>query len=218
MSKTSLISKALLVALALGGAAPAAAAGKVLKISNGLNEQHPTYLAGKKFGELLAAKLPGKYDVQVYANAQLGDDVRATEAVRMGSLEMVATSASPLTGLVPEFSIFDLPFIITSEAAADAVYDGPVGERLAKALEAKGLVHKLKDGVKVLGAGELKKALTLKVHKVSETAKAAIEKAGGKIELIAEKQLALPKRGEGVRNRLAKEKAARRAAAAAKKK
>ena len=63
----------------------------------------------------METKLPGKYDVQVYANAQLGDDVRATEAVRMGTLEMVATSASPLTGLVPEFSVFDLPFIITSE-------------------------------------------------------------------------------------------------------
>ncbi len=137
---TSPLWKAMLVVLALAGAMPAAAAGKVLKISNGINEQHPTYLAGKKFGELLAAKLPGKYEVQVYANAQLGDDVRATEAVRMGSLEMVATSASPLTGLVPAFSVFDLPFIIPSEAAADAVYDGPVGQRLAKELEAKGLV------------------------------------------------------------------------------
>ncbi len=137
---TSPLWKAMLWVLALAGAMPAAAAGKVLKISNGINEQHPSYLAGKKFGELLAAKLPGKYDVQVYANAQLGDDVRATEAVRMGALEMVCTSASPLTGMVPEFSVFDLPFLITSEAAADAVYDGPVGQRLARALEPKGMV------------------------------------------------------------------------------
>jgi tripartite ATP-independent transporter DctP family solute receptor len=111
----------------------------ILKISNGLNESHPTYLAGKEFERILESKLPGKYDVQVYANAQLGDDVRATEGVRMGTLEMVATSASPLTGLVPEFNIFDLPFIITSEKAADAVYDGPVGAKLAALLEPKGL-------------------------------------------------------------------------------
>ena len=112
---------------------------RVLKISNGVNQLHPSYLAGKKFGEILAAKLPGKYNVQVYADAQLGDDVRATEAVRMGTLEMVTTSASPLTGLVPEFNVFDLPFIIPSEKAADAIFDGPVGAKLAAALESKGL-------------------------------------------------------------------------------
>jgi tripartite ATP-independent transporter DctP family solute receptor len=112
---------------------------KVLKISNGINEQHPSYLGGKKFGEIVAAKLPGRYDVQVYANSQLGDDVRSTEAVRMGTLEMVTTSASPLTGLVPEFNVFDLPFIVPSEKAADAIYDGPIGAKLAAALESKGI-------------------------------------------------------------------------------
>jgi tripartite ATP-independent transporter DctP family solute receptor len=112
---------------------------KVLKISNGINEQHPSYLGGKKFGEILAARLPGKYTVQVYANSQLGDDVRSTEAVRMGTLEMVNTSASPLTGLVPEFNVFDLPFIVPSTKAADAIFDGPIGANLAAALEKKGL-------------------------------------------------------------------------------
>ena len=120
-------------------AGQAFAQAKILKISNGINEQHPSYLANKRFGEILAAKLPGKYTVQVYANAQLGDDVRATEAVRMGTLEMVTTSASPLTGLVPEFNVFDLPFIVPSEKAADAIFDGPIGAKLAAALESKGI-------------------------------------------------------------------------------
>jgi large subunit ribosomal protein L15 len=39
--------------------------------------------------------------------------------------------------------------------------------------------------VKILAQGELKKALTVKAHKFSETAKAAIEKAGGKIEVLS---------------------------------
>jgi TRAP-type C4-dicarboxylate transport system substrate-binding protein len=130
----------LTLALAIGlTAGQAPAQGKVLKISNGINEQHPSYLGNKKFGEILAAKLPGKYNVQVYANSQLGDDVRATEAVRMGTLEMVTTSASPLTGLVPEFNVFDLPFIVPNEKAADAIFDGPIGAKLATALEAKGI-------------------------------------------------------------------------------
>jgi len=116
-----------------------AAAPKVIKISNGLNEQHPVVLAEKEFEKYVETKLPGKYDVQVYANAQLGDDVRATEAVRMGTLEMVVPTTSPVTGLVPEFNVFDLPFIITSEKAADAVFDGKVGAKFSALLEPKGL-------------------------------------------------------------------------------
>ncbi len=150
MKKVSVIVLSLFMMLAVsqtfaGGSGEKKAAGqaagpaKVLKISNGINEQHPSYLASVEFKKIVESKLPGKYDVQVYANAQLGDDVRATEAVRMGTLEMVATSASPLTGLVPEFSVFDLPFIITSEKAADAVFDGPVGAKLAAGLEPKGI-------------------------------------------------------------------------------
>jgi len=138
MRKTVVFVLAIALAVVMT-AGQAFAQAKVLKISNGINEQHPSYLANKKFGEILNAKLPGKYNVQVYANAQLGDDVRATEAVRMGTLEMVTTSASPLTGLVPEFNVFDLPFIIPSEKAADAVFDGPIGAKLAAALEAKGI-------------------------------------------------------------------------------
>ncbi len=138
MKKTWIVMVALLAVVALA-AGNAFAQAKILKVSNGVNEQHPSYIAGKKFGEILNAKLPGKYDVQVYANAQLGDDVRATEGVRMGTLEMVCTSASPLTGLVPEFNVFDLPFIVTSEKAADAIYDGPVGAKLGAALEPKGI-------------------------------------------------------------------------------
>ena len=56
-------------------AAPAAPAKKVIKVSIGLNEQHPEYLGLKKFKEEVEKKTNGRYDVQLYPNAQLGDDV-----------------------------------------------------------------------------------------------------------------------------------------------
>ena len=40
------------------------------------------------------------------------------------------------------------------------------------------------DGVKVLGNGKLEKKLTVKAHKFSKTAKEAIEKMGGKAEVM----------------------------------
>ena len=51
-------------------------------------------------------------------------------------------------------------------------------------LKESGLVKKEKDGIKILGSGELTKKLTVKANKFSSTAKEKIENAGGKIEVI----------------------------------
>lgn len=48
----------------------------------------------------------------------------------------------------------------------------------------KGLIPKAKDGVKVLGRGEIKKALTFKVNKCSDSARQKIEAAGGRVEVL----------------------------------
>ena len=47
-----------------------------------------------------------------------------------------------------------------------------------------GIVKNPKDGVKILGNGELTKQLTVKVNAFSESAKAKIEELGGKAEVI----------------------------------
>lgn len=51
-------------------------------------------------------------------------------------------------------------------------------------LKQKGLIKSLKDGVKILGGGDLEKALTVKAQGFSKTAVEKIEKAGGKVEVI----------------------------------
>lgn len=47
-----------------------------------------------------------------------------------------------------------------------------------------GKVRNLKDGIKVLGNGTIDKKITVKAHKVSASAKAAIEAKGGNVEII----------------------------------
>ncbi len=47
-----------------------------------------------------------------------------------------------------------------------------------------GLVNDLHDGIKILGDGELTKALTVKAHKFSKSAQDKIEKAGGTVEVL----------------------------------
>lgn len=51
-------------------------------------------------------------------------------------------------------------------------------------LLASGVVSKLRDGLKVLGEGEITRAVSIRTHKISASAREKIEKAGGKVELI----------------------------------
>ena len=54
----------------------------------------------------------------------------------------------------------------------------------AQSLKDAGVIKKTLDGVKVLGKGEITKAITVKVAAISESAKAKIEAAGGKVEVL----------------------------------
>lgn len=64
----------------------------------------------------------------------------------------------------------------------DVFEDGAVVD--IEALKNKGLVSHAKDGVKILGNGEITKKLTVKVNYFSASAKEKIEAAGGKAEVI----------------------------------
>ena len=64
----------------------------------------------------------------------------------------------------------------------DSFDDGSVVD--VPALQSKGLVSNPRDGVKILGNGDITKKLTVKVNYFSESAKQKIEAAGGKAEVV----------------------------------
>ncbi|HHU61263.1 MAG: 50S ribosomal protein L15 [Bacillota bacterium] len=47
-----------------------------------------------------------------------------------------------------------------------------------------GLVNKVRDGIKILGNGDINQELTVQAHSFTKSAAAKIEKAGGKVEVI----------------------------------
>lgn len=51
-------------------------------------------------------------------------------------------------------------------------------------LKQAGLVKKLRDGLKVLGEGDLDRALTVRAHAFSASAREKVERAGGVVEVI----------------------------------
>jgi large subunit ribosomal protein L15 len=92
----------------------------------------------------------------------------------------------PLQRRIPKrgfVNIFAKEIAIVNLSAIDEKFaDGAVVD--VEALIEAGLVKKALDGVKVLGNGEISKKLTVKANAFSESAKAKIEAAGGKAEVI----------------------------------
>jgi tripartite ATP-independent transporter DctP family solute receptor len=114
----------------------------VIKVSNGVAEKHPAVVAlREKFKTIVEEKTNGRYVVEVYHSNQLGDDVKATEALRAGTLEACVTSTAPLVGFTKELAIFDIPFLFPDEKTADAVLDGPIGEKMSALMPSKGLIN-----------------------------------------------------------------------------
>ena len=79
-------------------------------------------------------------------------------------------------------NIFAKKYVSVNVEVLDKFNDGD--EVTAQSLLEKGIISKTLDGVKILGRGEVTKKLTVKVAKVSESAKEKIEKAGRKAEVI----------------------------------
>ncbi|HSZ64875.1 MAG TPA: 50S ribosomal protein L15 [Xanthobacteraceae bacterium] len=73
------------------------------------------------------------------------------------------------------------------QAAIDAKVIDPAAKIDAAALVKAGLLRRAKDGVRLLGTGEIKAKVTLSVYGASKSAVAAVEKAGGTVEILAPK-------------------------------
>ncbi|QOR67237.1 TRAP transporter substrate-binding protein [Cytobacillus suaedae] len=113
---------------------------KTIRAGIGLNDAHPQYKGLLKFKEIVEEKTEGQIVVETYHSGQLGDDRTMTEALQLGTQEVVIPSTAPLANFVPEFSVFDFPFLFPSEEVADKVLDGEVGQKFLDKLEPQNLV------------------------------------------------------------------------------
>ena len=111
-----------------------------------------------------------------------GQNARSGGGVRPG----FEGGQMPLQRRVPKRgfnNIFRTEYATVNVAALEERFDANAVVD-AESLKACGLIKKELDGIKVLGKGDLTKALTVKVSAVSESAKAKIEAAGGTVEVL----------------------------------
>ncbi|WP_017727105.1 TRAP transporter substrate-binding protein [Halalkalibacterium ligniniphilum] len=106
----------------------------------GLNSEHPQFKGLEKFKEIVEEESNGTIQVELYHSGQLGDDRTMMEALQLGSQEVTVPSTAPIANFVPEFAVFDFPFLFPNSEVADAVLDGEVGTKFLDMLEEQNLV------------------------------------------------------------------------------
>ena len=110
-----------------------------------------------------------------------GQNARSGGGVRIG----FEGGQMPLARRLPKRgfnNIFAQPLTAVNVAVLNKFEDGAVVD--AEALLAAGILSKVEYGVKFLGNGTVTKNVTVKASAFSESAKAKIEAAGGKAEVI----------------------------------
>ena len=130
-----------IAAALLTGPASAQFQDRTIRVSNGINADHPVGNGLAKMNQCVGEKSGGKMKLQGFWGNALGGDLQATQQLRSGTLEMVITSTSPLVGILPDLGVFDLPFLFANAKEADAVLDGSFGQYIADKLPAVGLVN-----------------------------------------------------------------------------
>ena len=110
-----------------------------------------------------------------------GQKARSGGSIRLG----FEGGQMPLIRRIPKRGFnnanFKTRFAVVNLDALNAFDNGATVDE--QSLLAAGIIRRPYDAVKILGSGELKKKLTINVDKASETAKTAIEKAGGSLSV-----------------------------------
>jgi C4-dicarboxylate-binding protein DctP len=155
----SLVIGAVALALPMNAlAAPApASAPIVIKFSHVVATQTPKGQAADYFKKIAEERTKGAVKIEVYPNSQLYKDKEEMEALQLGAVQMLAPSLAKFGPLgVKEFEVFDLPFIFDSYTELHKVTQGPIGAKLLKKLEPKGIMGLAywDNGFKVMSANK----------------------------------------------------------------
>ncbi len=129
----------LAVCLSIALVAPVAMAkGTNIKIAHVVNEKDAFHVCALKFKEIVEEKTDGEVTVTIFPNAKLGDERALLEGMKMGVVDAGIITSGPIINFIPEFGVFDLPFLFRSPSHAYAVLDGPVGKTLLGKMEDQG--------------------------------------------------------------------------------
>jgi TRAP-type transport system periplasmic protein len=116
---------------------------RTLNMSLALGEGSHHHVGAKAFAEKLSELTDGRINVNFHYNNALGGEREVVEGMSINSIDIGITSTGPIGGFVPDYFMFDMPYLFENKDHAYAVLDSDIGKDLAAKLEEK-------SGVKLL--------------------------------------------------------------------
>jgi C4-dicarboxylate-binding protein DctP len=112
----------------------------IIRFSHVVASDTPKGLAAQFFAAKAAEYTSKRVRVEVYPNSTLYNDTEEMTALQQGHVQMLAPSLAKFGKLdLPEFELFDLPYLFDSYTSVHKITEGPIGKALLKKLETKGL-------------------------------------------------------------------------------
>jgi len=113
-----------------------------MRLAHAANEVHPGHIAAVRFKEALEKLVPGRVNVQIFSNRQLGDDKQGLEAAIAGTVELAGTSGVqvPLVTGRPALAAYQLPFLIRDYEHFTKLATGPIAQKMLDDLAPAGIV------------------------------------------------------------------------------
>ncbi len=103
---------------------------KTLRLSHGLDTNHPVHSSMVHLGTVLEQKSKGKLQVKIYPSGQLGAERECLELLQIGSLDITKVSAAVLENFVSEYKILSIPYLFRDKNHSHKVFDSSIGKEL----------------------------------------------------------------------------------------
>jgi TRAP-type transport system periplasmic protein len=106
-----------------------AAQAKVLRIGHNLSIESHWQKWCLQFASLVKDKTAGRYEIQIYPQAQLGAEIQMLQALRAGTQDFIITAQAAVDPTVPNWQMFDAPYLFGSIEEANRVLALPIGRK-----------------------------------------------------------------------------------------
>lgn len=112
----------------------------VLTYAENQAEDYPTTQGAYRFAELVYERTGGKIEIQVHANAALGEEQSVVSQMRFGGIDFSRVSLSSLAEFIPKLNVLQMPYLYTGSEHMWKVLEGEIGDDFMNSFDGSSLV------------------------------------------------------------------------------
>nr|WP_319554740.1 TRAP transporter substrate-binding protein [uncultured Vibrio sp.] len=126
------------LAISLSAMSMNAYSATLIKVHSDMTEDSAQQEGIERFKELVEARSNGDYEVKIYANNALGNDVEVAQQMQFGAVQAAPIPTAKLSGFDKDLQLIDMPFLFPNREVAYEFLDGEIGKEVLSGLRSSG--------------------------------------------------------------------------------